>query len=314
MTRRAWAAALLVAGASGACGRGEPPPPQGSQATESPTPGNFRGRVYERSFVFTAPDTDTAFTVPMLFTAATRPGGVDRTARGWLRRGTTWDAFHQERWEGPPNRAPWRLLPHGSLRLVVGEQDAIETILFEEGPRALELEFGDVLTEWTGAGGEVFRLQRSALYLSDQRIPGVVLDASRTRASDDPPAGDWAFLTSGDSLQVVLASPEQSPPGTPGAYRGWARLDFRDLHWPEVTVEWTETSAFQPARQDVPVSWRVAGGDDLNGTLDVQTAQLEAGDGPGPLLPVDGLLGVIGRLVVEGRTFPVRGLIRHTRP
>lgn len=305
---------LVVGGAAlSACADPEPAPaPDETSPAQAAPAGNFRGLIYERSFVFTA-DTDTAFVVPMLFVSRTKPGGVDREARGWLRRGTTWEAFHDARWETPPTRAPWRLLPHQGLRLMVGEQDALETILFEEGVRALELEFGDVLIEWTTGGGEVFRLLDAAVYLSDQRVPGVMLDASRTYGSDQTPPGDWAFLTSGDSLHVVFESPRRAAPETAGAYRGWARLDFRDLQWSPVTITWTETSAFQPARQDVPVSWRVSS-PEVEGTLRVATAQIQAGEGPGPLLPVDALFGVEGTLRIEGRPYPVRGLFRHTRP
>ena len=309
------AVGITLAAALAACAEPDVPPETGpAVSTAAPPPGNFSGRTYERNFVFTARDTDTAFVVPMFFTSRTRPGGVDHQVRGWLRRGATWDAFYQERWETPPSRAPWRLLPHGSLRLIVGQQDAVESLLFEEGSRALELEFADVLIEWTGPGGESIRLHDAALYLSEQRMAGVLLDVGRTYAADATPPGDWAFLTSGDSLQMVLESPRAEPPGTTGAYRAWMRLEFRDLQWSSVTVSWTETSAFQPARQDVPVSWSIQSADGLEGTLRVETAQLQAGEGAGPLLPVDALFGVTGEVTLEGRTFPVRGLFRHTRP
>jgi len=38
-----------------------------------------------------------------------------------------------------------------------------------------------------------------------------------------------------------------------------------------------------------------------------------AGEGAGPLLPVDALFLVVGTIRIEQRTFPVRGLFRHTR-
>ncbi len=303
---------LLVVAA--ACDSGERPA-LGEVDVPIPAPvSNPPDRLYERSIVFSTVGTDTAFMVPMLFTAETHADGIARTARGWLRRGSTWDAFHDASWDTPPSRAPWRLLPHGGLRLVVGVEDAITTIVFEEGPRVLELEFGNVLIEWTGRTGQVFRLLDGALFLSEQRVGGIVVDATRTLASSGPPGGDWAFLMSGDSLQVVLESTRYEPPGTPGVYHGWGRLDSRELQWPSLTVEWPETSAFEPARQDVPAEWSIVGGQDLVGTLTAETAQLQAGDGPGPLLPVDGLFGVSGTLVIDGQAFPVRGLIRHTRP
>lgn len=305
-------ALLLLSG----CGPSEPAPARDAVSRGGDSaPGNFRGRIYERNFVFTTLTGDSAFAVPWLMNARTRPGGVDRHARGSLARGTAWEGFYDATWTTPPTRVPWRILPHGALRLVVGEGDAIEQILFSEGPRQLELELsGDPLVEWTGAQGQTYRIFQAATYISDRRVAGLALDMARVHGADVT-EGDWAFLVSGDSLQVVLENPDASDPGTPGACRGWARLDFRDLQWPSLTIDWAEVRAFQPARQDVPVSWTITSPeDDVEGVLQVQSAQIQAGDGPGPLLPVDALFLVSGTLQVEGGAYPVRGLFRHTRP
>jgi hypothetical protein len=277
--------------------------------------GNFRGHSYERNFVFTTLTGDSAFLVPWLMSIRTLPGAVQRETQGFLVRGGTWEQFYSETWRTPPSRSPWRILPHTSLHLIVGEGDDIDDILFEEGSRRLELELDDVLQEWTGPRGETFRIQKAAAYLSDRRVDGIALDMFRSRGSDAAEPGDWAFLVSGDSLQVVLESPQRSDPGTVNAYRGWARLDFRDIQWPALTVDWTEVRAFQPARHDVPVAWTISSdGDEVSGSLQVRTAQISAGEGPGPVLPVDALFDVAGTLNIKGNTYPVRGLFRHRRP
>lgn len=309
----ACAAATLLA----ACGPSEPAPARSSRATGGDSaPGNFRGRIYERNFVFETLTGDSAFLVPWLMSARMRPGGVDRHVRGALARGPTWETFYDETWTTPPSRVPWRIIPHGSLRLMVGEGDAVEDILFSEGPRQLELELsGGPLIEWTGARGQSYRLVDAAVYIAAQKVEGIALDMSRVHGADEQAQGDWAFLVSGDSLQVVLENPAADAPGTQGAWRGWARLDFRDLQWPSLTLDWGEVRAFQPARQDVPVSWTIASQEDeVSGVLQVQSAQIQAGEGTGPLLPVDALFLVSGTLRVEGGEYPVRGLFRHTRP
>lgn len=276
--------------------------------------GNFHGRVYERNFVFTTLTKDSAVVVPWLFTTTTRPGTVDHEVQGYLARGGAWEAFYHREWETPLSRAPWRILPHGNLHLVVGEGDAIEAVIFEDAPRNLELDLSNSLIDWTGMQGEHFQLLDATLYLSNRKVPGVALDMSRARDAQDAEPGDWAFLVSGDSLQMVLESPTRADPGTEGAYRAWARLDFRDLHWPDVTVDWGEVRAFQPARQDVPVSWTLRSGDhELGGTLKVGSAEIQAGHGKGPLLPVDALFTVTGSVTIEGRSYPVLGLLRHAR-
>lgn len=317
MRRVATPTCLLFAVASMACGAPETTPQVSPDTQGQPVAsGNFRGRIYERNFVFTALSGDSAFVVPWLITAQTRPGGVDRRARGFFARGSTWENFFDQSWETPPSRAPWRILPHGSLRLVVGDGEVVEGVIFSEGPRQLELELsGGALMEWTGTRGQIYRLLEGAAYLSDQRVGGLVLDMTRVHGAKEAAQGDWAFLLSGDSLQVILETPTAAPAGTQGATRAWARLDFRDLQWPALTVDWAEVRGFQPARQDVPVSFTITSeDDDMGGVLQVQSAQIQAGAGDGPLLPVDALFLVAGTLRIEGRSYPVRGLYRHTRP
>lgn len=310
-------ATVLSTAVSTACGAPDSEPPPVPEAAAESASRNFRGRIYERNFVFTTLTGDSTFLVPWLMSAETRPGGVQRQARGLLARGSSWDDFYDQRWETTPTRAPWRILPHGTLRLVVGDGDAVEGIIYSEGQRQLELELGGgILMEWTGTRGQTYRLFEGAAYLSDQRVPGMILDMSRVHEAGDSAQGDWAFLTSGDSLQMVIENPRALPPGTPGGYRAWARLDFRNLQWTEVTVDWAEVSAFQPSRQDIPVSWTLSslGDSRLEGVLQVLSAEVRPGEGVGPLLPVDALFLVGGTVGVEGRSYPVQGLFRHTRP
>ena len=282
-------------------------------ATTDP-PRTFPGRSYERNFVFVTVTGDSLLMVPWLFETTTQPGTVVREARGWLDRGGTWDAFFAERWETPPTRIPARILPHDSLRFVVRGGNAVDGIIYDEGTRNLELALGSILIEWGGPRGEVFQLLEGSLYLSERRLGGIVLDMARGSSADTPRAGDWAFLTSGDSLQLVLQG-ESEHQGEPlPTYRGWGRLDFKNLQWATLNVDWVETKAFQPARRDVPVSWTISSPEgELQSTLAVTSSDVHAGQGSGPVLPVQALFEVEGTVTIEDRTFPVRGLFRHER-
>ncbi len=92
-------------------------------------------------------------------------------------------------------------------------------------------------------------------------------------------------------------------------------MDFRNLQWPALTVDWSEVRAFQPARHDVPVAWTISSeGDDVSGALEARTAHISPGEGPGPVLPVDALFEVSGTLKIQGGVYPVRGFFRHRRP
>jgi hypothetical protein len=273
---------------------------------------NFEGRVYERHIVFLRARGDSTLVVPWSFLARTRPGGVDRTIRGWLGRGGEWVPFLTERWETPPSRVPWRILPRAPARIIVGEEDALERVFFQEGPRRLEVVLGDLLAEWTGQRAQTIRLHRGTTLLSERQVEGFLLDLSRGRASDSSPSGSWALLVSGDSLQVVLEGAGRGSEEEGETYTAWARLDFTDRRWTDLRLQWEETTPFEAARREVPVSWSlVSPGGDVAGALEAVNPFMEVGPGEGPLLPVEALFEVTGTIVVNEREFPVRGILRH---
>ncbi len=305
---------LLLVAVAAACTPTRDAPPEAEEeagGTQAPDR-NFHGRSYERNLVFLTTRGDSSLIVPWFFTARTRPGGVDRKVQGWLARSETWDQFMDDAWEGPPTRVPWRILPRGPTRMIVGLDDALERVMFREGPRNLEVAFGALLVEWTGPRAQTFRVQEGAARLSERRVDGFVLDMSRAWTAEDEPPGGWGFLLSGDSLLAVLeeAGPGGGPEG--GTYSLWALLGPEDRRWDAVRLEWSESRSFEAARREVPVAWRVRRpGGVVGGTLTSAAPFLEAGEGEGPVLPVEGLYQVSGTLTLEGRDYPVRGLIRH---
>jgi hypothetical protein len=297
-----------------ACSPDGGPPPAASPPEGQPDPAgrNFQGRSYERHIVFLTAQGDSTLIVPWSFTARTRPGGVDRSIRGWLARSDTWDPFVADEWETPPTNAPWRILPRGRARIIVGQGDALERIFFEEGARRLEVVLEDLQVEWTGRRAQTFRVHRGATLLSSGQVEGFVLDMSRAWSAEDPPPGDWAFLLSGDSLQVVLEDQSPGSAAEGGAFHGWGRIDSVDVQWESIQLSWSQTRSFEPSRRDVPMSWGVLSeGQGITGELDAVSPFLEVGEGEGPMLPVDALYQVSGTLVLDGLEFPVRGLIRH---
>lgn len=271
-------------------------------------------RTYERNFVFARATGDSIFLVPWLLHTRATPDSVKRQASGWLARDGAWDAFYQVAWETPPTRAPARTLPHGDFSFVVREGDAIDGIVFQQGARSLELVLGEVTAHWVGPRGEAFELLDGAAYLSDQRFEGTVLDMSRAAGESTAPGGDWAFLLSGDSAHFVLAADgEHGGEGEP-LYRGWADVEDAQLQWPELRVDWRETQAFPPARRDVPVAWRIWSTDGLiEAELRARSSEIQAGSGPGPLLPVRALIEVVGEVSTVEGTFEVHGLLVHER-
>lgn len=303
---------LLLSGCTG--GQDAPSSSVHSEGEQPAAARNFQGRSYERHIVFLTTRGDSTLVVPWSFTARTRPGAVDRRVRGWLVRGGTWDPFVSETWEGPPTRVPWRILPRGSARIIVGQGDALERLYFKEGPKELEVALGPLLVEWTGSRAQTFRIHQGLMLLASEQVPGVVLDLARAWTWEDDTPGDWAFLISGDSLQVILEDQAVEPGPGGGAYSGWARVEFSQEQWQNIRLAWSETRAFEPARRDVPMSWRIQSrANDVGGTLTAVSPFFQAGEGEGPVLPVEALYQVSGILSLDGREYPVQGLIHHTQ-
>lgn len=308
------ALASLVAGLTGCGGPGEV---DDGGETGSPVPaaeGNFPGRVYERNLVFASMEDDSVFIVPWMLETVEGADSVRREARAWLTRGGVWDGFFSEQWWTPPTRNPSRIVPYGGMGLLVRDGDVIDGVLFEQVPRTLEIILDEVGAVWTGARGGSFAVLTGAAYLADQRIDGMVLDMTRASAAGGPAGGDWAFLLSGDSAQFVFAADAEHGSEPEPLYRGWGNFSEDDAQWPEVQVEWRRTEAFPPARRDVPVEWSLVSDDGaVEGELTAVSAEIQAGEGPGPLLPVQALYEVEGEVTSGGRRWAVRGILVHER-
>lgn len=307
---------LLAVGLQASCGPADQTPAETGvvEADSSGTKRNFQPRSYERHIVFLTFQGDSTLMVPWSFTARTLPEGVDREVRGWLARSDTWDPFFWDMRTGPASVAPWRILPQGPVRLVVGLGDALETVVFQEGGRNLELHLGRLLVEWSGQRAQTYRVHEGALVLSERTVVGHVLDFGRAWTDEDAPPGDWGILLSGDSVQVVMEdlAPEPGPEG--GSFSLWARVEFLDRRWQGIQLSWSDVRAFEPARRDVPMSWEVRDpSGEIAGSLGTTSPFLEADEGDGPMLPMNALFVVTGNLVLDGRDYPVQGFIRHTQ-
>jgi hypothetical protein len=274
----------------------------------------YPGRSYERHVVFLGSRGDTMVVVPWSFTSRTRAGGVDREIRGWIYRegGEGWESVFSERWESSPSRVQWRILPRGPVRLIVGGQDALEAILYQGGARSMEVASGTLMVEWSGQRGQSFRVHDATTFFSEHSVNGTLLDMSRAWASNERPGGDFVFLVSGSSLQVVCEDQTPANVEQGGEFACWGRVLFGDREWRGVRLAWNEVRAFEAARRDVPVAWEIRSPDGtLGGRIASVSQILEAGEGEGPVLPLSGLYRLTGTVLVEDREFPVEGFLKH---
>jgi hypothetical protein len=308
---------FLLLGVLPACG-GEseaPGTPEDAPVTPAPSPSGDPAdpEIQDRGLVFLSLPSDSSVVVPWLFRTRRQGDAAFRDRGLWLGRGGGWEALLRDTLQTPVTGSPWRIIPGGPVRLVVGREDAVERLLFQEGPRELEVAPGEFLAEWGNPDGSTFRLHRGTVTFPSGAVEGFVLDLLRLWSEDGEPPGDWIFLHSGDRAQLILE--ERGPLASPrslGRFRGWSRVAFQQQPWPEVEVAWEEVRAFEPARRDIPVEWRLASpGGEVEGALQTTGSHLAVGAGEGPILPVFAFFQVEGEIRIMGESFQVQGLVRH---
>ena len=305
-----WVLALLFATACS----GEPGSPGGSSAEDSPlaTSDPLSRNRYERHLAFFALEEENPLVVAWSFSARPRPDAVDREARIWLARGGQWDPFFHAAWESPASRAPWRIVPHEGIRIIVGEGDALTALLYTSGGRELEVWPGEALAGWSSRPGELVQVREASTILAESAANGKLVDISFVQRASDATPGSWAFLTSGDTHVFLRGSFDAVADST---FQGWGALRARNFDWPGVSVTATRSTAFEPARRDVPVAWQFHSPDgDLTGRMEAMSTHMEAGDGPGPQMPVVAVSEVEGSIEIEATPYRVRGIFYYRAP
>lgn len=303
---------LLLAG----CGDDLPGPPGGAMGSGDSTylpSDSLPEQVYDREFIFLSPPADSAVFLPWFFRARTFAGGVHRETTSWIVRAGSWEELAQETSDTPTIRAPSTIFPTPRVRLVAGQDNQIEALLFRDPPREVETQLLEILAEWPRPGGESIFLYRGRVLLPSITAEGVVLDLARRWTSPANVIGDWIFLHGEGGIQLFLE--EVLPLHTDRArarYRGWIRIEPSAGPWATVSVRWEEMRSFERARRDIPARWSFSTpGGDMEGEFASTSSHLTAMPGEGPILPVMGLFQVEGTVRVLERDFTVKGLVRH---
>lgn len=294
-------------------GEEEPPPPIPSPAGAAPEPGAEHLRV----LAFVSLPSDSLTLLPFRFRATVTEEGTLREREVVLGRETGWEPLLADTVLTPLTRFPWRILPGGPLDLVVGDEDAVVSLRFDDPPRSLELLPGEYLAEWIPGPGAAWRLYRGRILLPSGAVQGLLLDLNRSRAPGSSVPGDWFFLHAGTGAQLLLLDPFAGDDDALGdapliPWMAWTRVAFQERDWPQVQVRPTEVRLVDRARREIPVAWSLEG-EGLEGSLRVARAHLEVEEGPGPILPLTGFLDVEGEIRVLGETLRVRGIGRVVR-
>ena len=281
------------------------------QAEEEPVP-LFR---YNREYVFISELGDPVVIAPFSLRATDNGVNLQRNSYGWLARGPTWDRFLDETSITSRVGGVWRVVPHGDLRVIAGGAAEIESLRFTRAERRLRLDLGDPRSDWNQDGGSRYRLLDGRLSIGAETLPGSVLEVLRVeRMSEDgwppPEELDMVFVTSGDSLQLLLAESA----GEIVSMLAWLRTPTGDQTWVGGEVTSLELRPYEEARRDIPIRWSFQL-DDVELVGEVEASGFDALLGPerGGRRTVEVRYSVVGWVEVQDQRWPVTGMIRHTQ-
>lgn len=287
-------------------------------APEDSEPASSPGH-YERRFLFLDGQQNPNAAVFDFTATVDSAGRVQRTARVWLGHAGRWESLVDTSWETPPMREPWRLVPHGPLRLIVGLADTLEALVYRDANRELRLVPGEQLAQWQGTAGTEIGLHRAELHIEKNRISGSLFDlqfgsnglptpnAILTHGAVDslaPPGGPYvalAFLSDGKEVHVMLASDTSGP-------LAWVRQGRTAEKWDGAGLE----PLGQP-RGESSTSWR------LTSPQGALRGELRASGQPQPLpwprfteTNAPNYYPVRGWITVRGKRTSVSGLVRQS--
>jgi hypothetical protein len=321
-------AVLLAVLAAPACDDGGGGVPPVREADFGPT------AAYNRRFMFLAPGNGSLPTAAVFdFSTLSDSIGIRRGARARLGDGEDWQPLLDAGWEMEPMREPWRLVPHGVLKMVVGETGELSALVVRDSATA-RLELGETLAEHSPDVGTQLVLRAASLHRAGRTTDGMVLDAQLGRAVNPALAvRDAAPRTNADAAGGDPARVSPTPIALPGADAlllgdpeyyavlatassgsfAWIRNGGRGEVRSGARLEPAAWSDPEEYSVQVPTAWHIFAPDgELNGELTARATDRVVLRGTGTL---EALAYVLVTGWVEDREArrDVSGLVRHVR-
>lgn len=322
---------LVLLMAVPACENGPPWGGGGAPTADDDGPDFGPTAVYNHRLIFLGPGADLPTTAVFDFTALSDSIGLRQGVRVRVVDGAGWRGLMDAGWEMESMRAPWRLVPHGPLKMVVGETGDLAAVIHRDSVTT-RLALGSTLAELSPDVGTQLVLRRAQLVLDGRSVPGILLDAQLGRAVN-PELAVRADTATGDDGAPADSAGFATPIARPGAeallldnagyYAVLAAASAGPLAWTHnagrndvrsgTRLEPTTWSAVEDGQVQVPTAWRVVSPDgELTGELAARATDRVALTGAGEL---EALVYTLVSGWVEDRSVrrDVFGLVRHVR-
>ncbi len=270
--------------------------------------------TYERRLLFLATGPDLPATATFDFTAVIDSAGLRREAGIRLAADGRWTELLDGAWFTDAIREPWRILPHGELRVIVSDAGEIDALALDSEP-GLRIEIGPRMAESSPVAGTQLVLQNATLTTTDSAYDGVLLDAQVGRARDatTPTATSIeALLAHGANYHAVVFRVTGglvawvNDDGESRIHRG-VRLEGEPRDGGSGTAGLDTAGAAATGAEEPeggPVVWRIVDPPELSGRVSAEIADSAA---------ATGYTLVSGWIEEDGVRRDVFGLVRHAR-
>ncbi len=207
-SRRAALAAVLLPLCAARCGR---EPEGGSRLRHVPlsTP------VYRARVLFVGESADSPIAAVAHFSAGGAGHRVGHRVHVWLGRGSGWRSIAVEEWRDAPLRDTSMILPHGRIRLMLGDDGRIESIAARGDSTDLRFDVDDSIRAWDAGDAARLGLYAARLVLDDRAYDGALLFAHDvlvdTAAAASAGAAEALLAEGGGRYIVVVQRGDDGP-------------------------------------------------------------------------------------------------------
>ena len=317
MQRRSIAClALIMAACSGQ--------PDGSASRDSAAgerPGVERAPVtpteYATSVSFISGETNPPEALVLHFANFAVSDGLTRRYGAWLLNRSGWRILVSSEHRDGPTRAPWRVFPTDSVRLVVDVEGERQSLTLGSGSQQRILEMGERLDAWDDRSGTRHQIRLATLRGRGDAPPGIALEQRFAVTHPTIPvaysAYDRVLLTSEDGAVIVLFNtPEPDTYGDPFA---WMYSEGLTRHWAELEARTVEVVNSAELRRNIPVRfWFRIPEPDIRCEVTAVAREIEELEESAGPKPYHALYRVRGWLEFGGERRAVQGILERGEP
>lgn len=269
---------------------------------------------YVTSFHFLTTESGWTPALILQFSNTASPEGVDHSYRGWLLGRSGWRSILSAEFREPITRAPWRLFPSDSLRMVVTADGDPNELIFLARNASYTLDLGNYLDAWEDRAGTHHGIHAAQWKQGGRAISGIAVQHRFAIPNPQQPARfgpyEQALLRSEDDVVIVLFTSRR--PEIYGNAFAWMYADGLTRRWTAVEARTVEVVNSRQLRRNIPIRfWFQIPEPDIKGELTAAARQLnEISTQEGPK-PYNALYQVRGWVEFAGNRRRIEGLLER---